>query len=111
MIPEALRRKMVEVAHSTHIGAEGCLRRCRESLFWPRMSAEVPDYVSKCDMCLRHRHAQQKETLLQHEVNARPWSRVASDLCELHGRTLLVMVDYYSGYIEVAQASHITDSH
>ena len=108
LIPQALRHAMIEVAHSTHIGAEGCLRRCCESLFWPRMTAEIRDYVSKCDICLRHRDAQPKEPLLQHEVNARPWSRIASYLCELRGRTLLVIVDYYSGYIEVDSLKQAT---
>jgi len=101
VIPSTLRREMLSVAHSTYIGAEGCLRRCRESLYWPRMSAEIRDYVSKCDICLRHRDAQQKEPLLQHEVSSRPWSRLGSDLCELNGRILLIVVDYFSGYIEV----------
>ena len=108
LVPHALRHKMIEIAHSTHIGAEGCLRRCRESLYWPRMSAEVRDYVSKCDICLRHRDAQPKEPLLQHEVNSRPWSRIATDLCEIQGRTLLVVVDYYSGYIEVESLKQTT---
>lgn len=55
------------------------------------MSAEVRDYVNKCDICLRHRDAQPKEPLLQHEVNSRPWSRIATDLCELQGKTLLAV--------------------
>jgi len=72
------------------------------------MSTEVRDYVSKCVICLRHRDAQPKVPLLQHEVNARPWARVATDLCELDGRTLLVVVDYYSGYIEVESLKQTT---
>jgi len=99
---------MIKVAHSTHIGAEGCLRRCRKSLFWPRMTAEIRDYVSKCDICLRHRDAQPKELLLQHEVNARQWSGTASNLCELREKTLLVIVDYYSGYNEVDSLKQTT---
>jgi len=31
LFPQALRHTVIEVAHSTHIGAEGCLRRCCES--------------------------------------------------------------------------------
>ena len=64
--------------------------------------------LASVTFCLRHRDAQPKEPLLQHEVNARPWSRIASDLCELRGRTLLVIVDYYSGYIEVDSLKQTT---
>jgi len=37
----------------------------------------------------------------QHTFAARPWSKVGADLCELGERTLLVVTDYYSNFIEV----------
>ena len=95
----------MSVAHATHIGIEGSLRCVRECLFWPRMASDVKDYVSKCDVCLAHLTSQTKKPLLQHEVIARPWAKLAAYLCELHGRTLLVVTDYFSNYIEVARLS------
>ena len=38
----------------------------------------------------------------------RPWSKVGVDLCELHGRTLVVVVDYYSNFIEVERVTNLT---
>ena len=55
LVPACMRKELMAVAHSTHIGIEGCLRRVRECLFWPRMASDVKDFVSKCDMCLAHR--------------------------------------------------------
>ena len=52
-----------------------------------------------------HRTSQTKEPLPQHEVIARPSAKLTADLCELHGRTLLVVTDYFSNYIEVARLS------
>ena len=76
----------------THQYCEGCLRRARESLFWPCMH-RTQKYISKCDVCLAHRSSPGKEPILQHEVPKRPWAKVGVDLCESKGRTLLVMVD------------------
>ena len=45
---------------------------------------------------------------MQHNFMARPWSKVAGDLCDLDRRTLLVVNDCYSNYIEVARLSSIT---
>ena len=42
-----------------------------------------------------------KEPMEQHEFAASPWLKVGADLCELQGRTLLVVCDYYSNFIKV----------
>ena len=69
------------------------------------MSAELKQYIEKC---LAHRTSQTKEPLIQHHFLARPWSRVAEDLCELNGCTLKVASDCYSSYIEVSRLTTVT---
>ena len=96
---------MMATIHSTHIGIEGCLRRVRDSIYWPSMTTELKDYISKCHICSAHRQTPGKEPLQQHEFPDRLWSKVGIDLCEFQGRTLLVLVDYHSNFIEV---EHIT---
>ena len=64
--------------------------------------------MSKCDVCLSHRPAQTKEPLEQHQFAARPWNKIGADLCKLNGRTLLVLSDYYSNFIEVEKLSKTT---
>ena len=108
VVPPALRKELMAVVHSSRIGIEGCIRRARDTLYWPRMATELREYISKCDVCLAHRTGQAKEPLLQHEAVARPWSKVAADLCELDNRTLLVISDYYSNYIEVSRLNATT---
>ena len=110
VVPSALRREMMEAAHATHIGIEGCIRRARESMFWPRMSTELKEYISKCDIYMAHRTSQGKEPIQQHEFAACPWNRVAADLCDFQGHTLLVVSDYYSSYIEVENISRANTS-
>ena len=98
----------MEVTHASHIGIEACIRRARDSLYWPRMMTELKEYIAKCDVCLAHRSAQSKEPIQQHEFVARPWCKAAADLCDLNGRTLLVISDYYSNYIQVARVTSLT---
>ena len=101
VILTCLHKELMAVAHSTHIGIEGCLRHVCECLFWPRMGTELRE-------CLAHRTSQTREPFLPHEVIAHPWAKLGADLCDLHGRTLLVVSDYYSNYIEVARLTSVT---
>ena len=98
----------MEKTHASHIGIEGCIRQARDTLYWPLMTTEIKEYISKCDVCMTHRTGQGKEPMLQHEFVTWPWARVAADLCEFDNRVLLVVSDYYSNFIEVARLSNLT---
>ena len=36
VVPEVLQEDMLKRLHSSHLGIEGCLRRAREILYWPK---------------------------------------------------------------------------
>ena len=110
IVPMAMRAQMLEKIHSSHIGAEGCLRRAREVLFWPGMTAEIKEYISSCDTCNAYRQDQPKEPLISQPVPDRPWSRVAADLFTLDKKDYIVMVDDYSNYFEVNILNQITSA-
>ena len=108
VIPAVMRREMLVLAHATHIGTEGCLRRARETMIWPRMASELKEYIAKCDVCMKYRDTPCKEPLRSDDVEARPWAKVGADLCDLQGRTLLVCSDYFSNFIEVERITSVT---
>ena len=108
VIPAALRKEMMSLIHESHIGIEGCIRRARETLFWPRMSSELKEYIAKCDVCMTHRSAPGREPIMQHKFAARPWAKIGADLCDHAGRILLIVSDYYSNYIEVEHLNKAT---
>lgn len=74
------------------------------------MSTELNECISKCDVCPVHRSSPRKEPLQQPEVPEWPWAKVGVDLCELKGRNLLIMVDYYSNFTEVDRINEATTS-
>ena len=67
VVPTSMRRKLLAAAHLTHIGIEGCIRRMRDTLYWPRKTTKVREYGSKCEICLAHRDLPGKEPIIQHE--------------------------------------------
>ena len=108
VIPAAMRREMMSIAHSSHIGIEGCIRRVRDTLYWPQMSKDLKEYISKCDICLSNQSLPGRELILQHDIIEHPWAKIGVDLCELNGRTLLVVCDYYSNFIEIDNINKAT---
>ena len=68
VIPTKLREVMKQKVHSSHMGTEACLRRARECLFWPGMSAEMKQLVESCETCRKYNSAQPKETLKSTEI-------------------------------------------
>ena len=107
LIPKQMRQKMKKRLHSSHIGINGCLRRARECLFWPGMTAEIKEYVSQCEACSNYETKQRKETLMSHELAERPWEKIGADLYTIDGKDYLIVVDYFSNFWEI---DHLPDT-
>ena len=77
LIPSSLREKIRARLHGAHTGIEGCLRRARETVYWPGLNVDIREYISKCEVCCTYQRNQQKEPLISHEIPHRPWEKVA----------------------------------
>ena len=107
IIPQALRSEVIARLHSSHQGIEACLRKARERVFWPAMQHDVRNAVLTCQVCAEFQPNNSSMPMQSHEIPDRPWSRVATDLFSLKSKDYIVLVDYYSDYIEV---SPLTDT-
>ena len=101
---------MVKEIHRSHTGSGRCLRRAGELLYWPRINAEVRDYISKCSVCQTYKPEQCWEELWLHKVPSRPWSKLGADIFKLGSQQFLIMVDYWSNYFEVQELKQSTST-
>ncbi|VDI07841.1 Hypothetical predicted protein [Mytilus galloprovincialis] len=101
VIPTSLRVLMLDKIHTGHMGVEKCIRRARDVLFWPKMSLDISDMVLKCSVCLERRNSNAKEPLEPHKIPQYPWQVVATDLFYWNNADYIIIVDYYSLYLEV----------
>ena len=92
---------MIQKVHKGHLGVKSCLKRAKEVFFWPLINAEIKDYVSNCSDCNTLRPSQCQEPLNTYKVPERPWATVATDIFSHKGDTFIVVVDYYSNFIEM----------
>ena len=75
------------------------------------MSNEIKDLVSNCTTCLKYQSAQPREPLIPYEVPELPWQRIAADLFQLGKDHYLLVIDYFSKYVELARLEDSTSSH
>ena len=101
VVPASQQNAVLSQLHRSHIGLASIVRLARESVFWIGMQAQLREAILKCPVCLAHRPSPAREPFCPHPVPDRPWQVLATDLFELSGQMYLVLVDYYSNYVEV----------
>ncbi|XP_012942709.1 uncharacterized protein K02A2.6-like [Aplysia californica] len=97
-----MRGEMLSRIHDGHLGVSKCRERATSSIRWPGLSSKIREVVSRCDHCQRKRPAQPSEPLTPTALPERPFQMVGADLCNYKGHNYLVLVDYFSRYLEVA---------
>ncbi|CAG4950691.1 unnamed protein product [Colias eurytheme] len=108
IIPTSLRKEMINRIHEGHLGIDKCKNRARDVMWWPGMSADIERAVRRCGVCAQHRAEQPREPLLPHPQPDTPWEVLAADIFQIKNKYFILVVDYYSKYVEVASLRDIT---
>ena len=101
-IPRSLRMEMVERLHDGHMGIVKCRERAKQSVWWPGIGRALQEWIESCKQCQVAKPTQSSEPLMPTPLPDRPWQMVAADLCEVDKKHYLVVVDYFSRYLEIA---------
>lgn len=105
VIPKSLRETVLKLAHEGHPGSRMMKAHLRTNVWWPKLDQDVDRFVKCCRGCSLVSAPEAPEPMERREMPLRPWEDVAVDyLGPLpEGQHLLVVVDYYSRYIEVRE--------
>ena len=109
IVPKSLQAETMHKIHQGHQGILKCRQRVSASVWWPGVSKDMENFVKCCPDCQKST-TPPREPLLQSSLPDYPWERVATDLFELNGTTYLLVVDYYSRYIEVQKLKSTTSA-
>eukprot|EP00731_Ephydatia_muelleri_P007982 Em0004g320a len=87
VIPTGLRTEMLKRIHMDHMGIVKCSQRAKELMFWPGMYEAIENM----------------EPTIPGPTPKHPWEEIATDLFHWSGHDYLIIVDYFSRYIELCK--------
>ena len=109
IVPHSMRDEILGKVHAGHQGIQRCHLRLATSVWWPGVSKEIEQFIKSCPVCMKNTRPH-TEPLLQPALPRHPWEKVAADLFQLKGKSYLVVVNYYSKYVEVQTLSSTTSA-
>ena len=80
----------------------------QHTVYWPRLDADITDYVNHCKTCTQHKAKQAVQPMLPRDVPDSPWQEVAADLFTHNHKEYLLIADTFSKYPFVYQTSSKT---
>ena len=102
IIPTALRSGVLKEIHSGHQGVSKCRERAAQSVWWSRLSSDLEELTDRCIECRKVR-VQRPEPLIPSTLPELPWQKFGTDLFKWQKGHYLLVVDYFSRYIEIAK--------
>ena len=104
VVPAALKLETLQKLHTGHQGIQCCRLRAQSSVWWLKISSQIQALLSNMftTPC-----APQKTNVVLRNI---PTAKVGSDLFEQKGVHYLLVVDYFSHFIEISKMSSTTSA-
>eukprot|EP00731_Ephydatia_muelleri_P004849 Em0002g1025a len=109
VVPQTLQKDVIQRIHEGHLGVLRCKMRATDAVWWPGMSKQIEEQISRCHVCAK-RQTQRKEPMIATELPEYPWQKIGSDMFEHNGSSYLLVVDYFSRFIEVVKMTTTTSN-
>lgn len=110
VIPPTMRDQMLKLVHKTHLGLGKSKQRAREVMYWPGMNSDIDTLISNCAVCAEHQNQQSAEPLKPTPTPDLPYEMVGCDIFQWQSDKYLMIVDYYSKYIDTEKLASETTS-
>ena len=93
--------EVLDKIHEGHQGITKCREHAKQAVWWPGLSKQIHDMVENCRVCLQH-EVNHLEPLNPTPFPEHLWQELGADFFQCQSCDYLIVVDYYSCYIEVA---------
>lgn len=107
IIPLNMRKEILDKIHEGHLGISKCRSRASQIVWWPGISNDIKNMIERRDNCIKERK-NYKEPLTPTKFPNKPWEKLGIDLMKCKNFWYVVIIDYYSRFIETQQIKSLT---
>ena len=109
IIPQNLRKRLLEELHIAHSGMVRMKALARAHIWWPGIDTEIEDMVRRCSACQLHRNHNAPVQVTCWPWPSTPWTRIHADFAgPIDGRMFLIVTDAHSKWLEVVAMTSTT---
>uniref|UniRef100_A0A914DN60 RNA-directed DNA polymerase n=1 Tax=Acrobeloides nanus TaxID=290746 RepID=A0A914DN60_9BILA len=109
VIPSSLREDVLQMLHTGHFGKSRMIEHAKNYVWWPRMDAEIENFVKECEPCMENARTTAKVSIQQWPYPSGPFMRVHVDYAgPFLGAYWLIIIDAYSKFPHIFKTSSTT---
>ena len=108
VIPISLRQDVLHRLHSGHQGISKCRETAQQTVWWPTINRDIEGICKACAFCEEHRPSKRFEPMISTPLPSGAWRVLGIDLLEHDKVSYMVVVCYYSRFIELVHLPSTT---
>ena len=110
IVSKTLREDILMKLRDGHQGIVKCREQANMSVWWPRINADIQQMMALCEFCQINSQLQKTEPLKMTPLCGAAWHQIGVNLCKEKGQKYMVVIDYYSQYLEIVHMTTTTAS-
>uniref|UniRef100_A0A8D8QR86 RNA-directed DNA polymerase n=1 Tax=Cacopsylla melanoneura TaxID=428564 RepID=A0A8D8QR86_9HEMI len=108
IVPKSMRGYLLKLAHETHLGYDKIKDQLCNRFYWPGIKSDLINMIRSCLVCQTFQRSNMKDPLMSHSIPTIPFMKLGIDFAEFNSIDYLVIIDYYSRWIEVFKVKNKT---
>ena len=101
VVPESLRKDVLNGLHAAHQGVVSMSNRAQQAVFWPGIFKDLEATRAQCRDCCAKAPSQPALPPVNLASPEYPFHMISTDYCEIKGKTWLIIVDRFTGWLSV----------
>lgn len=111
IIPQKLRKLVLEELHLSHLGIVKTKTLARSYVWWPNIDSDIEQLVKNCLPCQELQASPEKSSLISWKSTGKVWGRIHVDFAGPLGDSyFLVVIDSFTKWAEAFQTKVITSA-